>query len=183
MSVPRAWIANPARFVPLFSYAGEAPRGYQPTPLPRRWPAKRSTDLLDYGLDCRDYLARTGDAIASFALAIDPSDLQALLVCQIGGVLIAWLGVGSVGIDYTATWSIAFASGQDIVAPVTIAVFVTPGLVAPELPSLTVRPNQAVVLVARDLTPLLPAKGALFNAAITTDGAALEVESGGVLLF
>jgi hypothetical protein len=183
MRVPHVWIANPARFVPLFSYAGEAPRGYQPTVLPRHWPAKRSTDLLDYGLDCSEHLAHTGDTIASFALALDPSDMQALLVCQIGGALIAWLGSGTPGTDYAATWSIGLASGQDIVAPVTITVSAAPGLVAPALPSLSVRPDQAAPLLARDGTPLLPANGALTYAATTHDGAALEVEGGGILTF
>jgi hypothetical protein len=184
MSVPRVWIPCRARFVPLFAYAGAAPRGHLPTPLPRQWPSKRATDLFDYGLDCRDYLAGVGDTIASYGLAIDQADLQASLVVNIGGVLIVWLSGGTPGAAYTATWTIMLRnSGQRIVAPIAIRVLLAPSLPAPELPTLAVRPSQAVPLLARDGTPLLSAGGALSSAATTTDGAAFEVEGGGVLLF
>lgn len=181
MTVP--WIPCRGRFVPLFAYAGSAPRGYRPTLLPRRWPSKRAGDLLDYGLDCREYLAGIGDIIEDFSLAVVPDDLQAPLVVNIGGVLIAWLAGGTVGMAYTATWTIELGSGQRIVAPIGILVSAAPSLPSPSLPTLAVQPDEATPLLARDGTPLLPANGALTNAATTTDGAALKVEGGGVLLF
>lgn len=184
MTVPAVWIANRARFVPLFDYANTAPRGFKPTPLPRRWKAKRATDLLDYGLDCRDYLAGAGDTIASFSLAIDPADMQVPLLVNLGGVLIAWLGGGSAGIDHTATWTLTFGSGQGLVAAIAILVSAAPALPAPALPTLAIRPSETTPLLARDGTPMLPAGGALSSVATTTiDGAAIEIQGGGVLLF
>ena len=118
-----------------------------------------------------------------YSFAIDPPDMQAPLVVNIGGLLIAWLSGGTPGTAYTATWTIILRSGQRIVAPIAITVSAAPALPAPALPVLAVRPDQATALLARDGTPLLPAGGALTSAATTTDGAALEVQSGGVLLF
>lgn len=181
MTVP--WIPCRGRFVPIFAYAGSAPRGYRPTLLPRQWPSKRAGDLLDYGLDCREYLAGIGDIIEDFSLAVLPDDLLAPLVVNIGGVLIAWLAGGTAGTAYTATWTIKLGSGQRIVAPIGILVSAAPSLPPPSLPALAVRPSEATPLLARDGTPLLRASGVLSASATTTIGAALEIESGGVLVF
>lgn len=181
--IPRAWVPNPARFVPLFRYAGIGQHGRLPPSLPRRWPDKRASDVLDYGLDCREFLAGTRDTIAEYSLAIDPTDVQAPLVVGFGGLLIAWLSGGTPGTNYTANWEIKLRSGQQVVAPIAILVSLAPSLPAPALPTLAVRPSAAASLLARDGTPLLPANGALSSAATTPDGAVLEVQSGGVLLF
>ena len=174
---------NPARFVPLFRYAGIGQHGRLPPPLPRRWPDKRANDVLDYGLDCRSWLAGARDTIETYTLAIDPSDMQTQLVVEIGGVLIAWLSGGTPGRNYAASWAITLRSGQQFVAPIAIFVSLAPALLAPSMPTLAVRPSEATPLLAGDGSPLLPANGALSSAATTTDGAVLEVEGGGILLF
>ena len=115
--IPRAWVPNPARFVPLFRYAGIGQHGRLPPPLPRRWPDKRANDVLDYGLDCRSWLAGARDTIETYTLAIDPSDMQTQLVVEIGGVLIAWLSGGTPGRNYAASWAITLRSGQRIRRP------------------------------------------------------------------
>ena len=105
------------------------------------------------------------------------------LVINIGGALIAWLAGGTPGTAYTATWTIKLGSGQRIVAPIGITVATAPSPPPPSLPILAVRPSEATPLLARDGTPLLPANGALTSAAITTDGAALEIKAVGILQF
>jgi hypothetical protein len=182
--IPRAWVPNPARFVPLFRYAGIGQHGRLPPPLPRRWPDKRASDVLDYGLDCREFLAGVDDVVADFSLAILPTsaDLRVELLADFGGLLIAWLSGGTPAI-YVARWTLSLRSGQRRVADVTIAVSNAPALVAPLMLELAVRPDPASTLLARDGTPLLPACGALLSAATTRTGAALEIEAGGVLQF
>ncbi len=142
---------------PLLAVAGEVPRGYQPTPLPRRWPNKSSLDVLDYTLDCGD-----GDAIASASVAVEPVDLQVIVRARQGGKLIVWLSGGAAG-DHIVTWSIAFASGRQIVADVAIAVASAPAVAVPSPPILATRPSEATPLLARDGTPLLPDIGTLAN--------------------
>ena len=181
--IPRGWVPNPARFVPLFCYAGIGQHGRLPPPLPRRWPDKRAADVLDYGLDCRSWLAGTRDTIAAYSLAIDPTDIQVPLVVGFGGVLIAWLSGGTPGTNYTASWTITLRGGQRVVAPIAILVSLAPSLRAPALPTLVVRPGAVTPLLARDGTPLLPANGALSSAATTTTGVAIEVEAGGIMQF
>jgi hypothetical protein len=182
--IPRAWVPNPARFVPLFRYAGIGQHGRLPPPLPRRWPDKRASDVLDYGLDCREFLASVDDAINGFTLAVLPaySEPRVERLAGFGGLLIAWLSGGTPGI-YVARWTLSLRSGQRLVADVTIVVSTAPAFAAPPMLELAVRTDPASALLARDGTALLPACGALLSAATTRSGAALEIEAGGVLQF
>jgi hypothetical protein len=182
--IPGAWVPNPARFVPLFRYAGIGQHGRLPPPLPRRWPDKRASDVLDYGLDCREYLAGVDDAIVGFTMAILPAEaeLEVERLASFGGLLIAWLSGGTPGF-YSARWTLSLRSGQRLVADVAIVVLAAPAFAAPPMLELAARPDPARALLARDGTPLLPACGALLSAATTRSGAALEIEAGGVLQF
>ena len=182
--IPRAWVPNPARFVPLFRYAGIGQHARLPPPLPRRWPDKRASDVFDYGLDCREFLAGVDDAIIGFSLVVLPaySDLQVERLAGFGGLLIAWLSGGAPG-SYVAHWTLSLRSGQRLAADVAIVVSDAPALAAPPMLELAVRPDPENALLARDGTPLLPACGALLSAATTRSGAALEIEAGGILQF
>jgi hypothetical protein len=182
--IPRAWVPNPARFVPLYRYAGIGQHGRLPPPLPRHWPDKRASDVLDYGLDCREFLAGVDDAIVGVTMAISPAgaELEVERLASFGGLLIAWLSGGAPG-SYVAHWTLSLRGGQRLAADVTIVVSDAPALAAPPMPELAVRPDPANALLARDGTPLLPASGALLSAATTRSGAALEIEAGGVLQF
>ena len=177
------WIANPARTIPLFACAGSQRIGARPTPLPRRWPDKRAGNVLDYGLDCRDWLAGIGGSIEDFSLAIVPdgAELVVELVARFDGLLIAWLSGGMPGTSYIARWTIASRDGEDVVADVSILITDAPALAAPALLPLEARSGGT--LLARDGAPLLPACGALLSAATTRTGAAFEVRGGGVLQF
>jgi hypothetical protein len=177
------WISNPARTIPLFAYAGSLPIGARPTPLPRRWPDKRSADVLDYGLDCRDWLTGLGGAIEEFSLAIVQDDAGPVveLLAGFGGLLIAWLSGGTPGVSYVARWTVALRDGEDVAADVSILITDAPALAAPAMPPLEAR--YGGTLLARDATPLLPACGALLVAATTRSGAALEVRVGGIMQF
>lgn len=124
------------------------------------------------GLHCREYLASSGDIIEDFSIATASDDLQAPLVVNIGGDLVAWLAGGTAGTAYTATWTIKLASGQIIVVPIGITVSAAPSMPAPPLPAIAVRASEATPLLTRDGPALLPANGALTRAATTTDGAA-----------
>ena len=140
--------------------------------------------MLDYGLDCREFLAGVDDAIAGFSLAVLPAaaELQVERLAGFGGLLIAWLSGGAPGI-YVSRWTLSLRSGQRLVADVTIAVSDTSALAAPSMLELAVHPDPASALLARDGTPLFPACGALLSAATTRSGAALEIQAGGVLQF
>jgi hypothetical protein len=140
--------------------------------------------MLDYGLDCREFIATVDDAIAGFTFAILPigSELEVERLAGFGGLLIAWLSGGTPG-SYTARWTLSLRSGQRLVADVTLVVSAAPALATPSMPELAVRPDRATALLARDGTPLLPECGALLSAATTRSGAALEIETGGVLQF
>jgi hypothetical protein len=155
-----AWLPDPSRIVPLFSYALEAPRDLYATPLPRRWPTKDTADVLDYGLDCSAYLA-SDDSIASVALAIEPPDLQAISTAHQGGLVLAWLSGGSAGGSYTATWTITLASGQVITADVATAVTASPALPVPPQPFLAVRPDRTAALQARSGAAIAQSNGEL----------------------
>ena len=175
---------HPARFVPLFRYAGIGQHGPPPPPLPRRWPDKRASDVLDYGLDCREFLAGVDDAINGFTLAVLPAsaDLQVERLASFDGLLIAWLSGGAPGLCVTR-WTLSLRSGQCLVADVAIVVSAAPPLLMPVWPELAVRPDPKNALLAGDGTPLLPACGALLSAATTRSGAAQEIEAGGLLQF
>ncbi|MEJ0019704.1 MAG: hypothetical protein WDN25_24760 [Acetobacteraceae bacterium] len=170
--------------MPLFRYAGIGQRGRLPPALPRHWPDKRASDVLDYGLDCREFLAGVDDEIVGVTMAISPAGAEPEVerLASFGGLLIAWLSGGAPG-SYVAHWTLSLRSGQRLAADVAIVVSDAPALDAPPMLELAVRPDPASALLTRDGTPLLPACGALLSAATTRTGAALEIEAGGVLQF
>lgn len=56
---------------------------------------------IDYGVDWSDWLAESGDAIASIAFSVDPSGPTLYNTNIVGDIAVVWVSGGVVNTEYT----------------------------------------------------------------------------------
>ena len=109
---PWAWSPTRQRTIRLWGYAGTAPRGRIPTPLPLRWPDKSVWAVLDFTLDAGELLAGGGDTMSLTVNGVGGLSLLATFVQ--GGCATLWLAGGMADVDNRVDLTLATLSSRRV---------------------------------------------------------------------
>lgn len=78
-----------------------------------RWPDKDPTDVWDYSLDAREWIAAVGGTLSSCSATVDPAGLTiGATSVTAAGIATVRLSGGTAGTDYTITLTLNEAASR-----------------------------------------------------------------------